>query len=79
MSPNSIASLSSTPLLAPNAVFLSIFAGLLLLLHAVLAILLWRSYGYAIGMLGGLLLELLGYVAKVELSHNRGNKDAYIM
>ncbi|KAL7822592.1 RTA-like protein [Trichoderma gracile] len=30
-------------------------------------------------MLGGLLLELLGYVAKVQLSHSRANKNAYIM
>ncbi len=78
MASNSIASLSFTPLLAPNAVFLSIFVTLLVV-HAILAIFFWRFYGYAIGMLGGLLLELLGYAAKVKLSRNRGSKDAYIM
>lgn len=77
-SPNIVASLFFTPLPVPNVVFLSIFATLLLV-HAVLAILFWRFYGYAIGMLGGLLLELLGYVAKVQLSHNRRKKDTYIM
>ena len=78
MSSNSIASLSFTPLLAPNAVFLTIFI-LLLLLHITLVIRFWWFYGYAIGMLGGLLLEVLGYVAKVQLSHNPGNENAYIM
>ncbi|CAI6089140.1 unnamed protein product, partial [Clonostachys chloroleuca] len=39
----------------------------------------WRFYGYAIGMVGGLLLELVGYVAKVQLSYNQSNKNAYIM
>ncbi|ETS06649.1 hypothetical protein M419DRAFT_68195 [Trichoderma reesei RUT C-30] len=76
--PNGIGALSFTPLLAPNAIFVTIFT-FLLLIHIALAIRFWRFYGYAIGMLGGLLLELLGYVAKVQLSHSRANKNGYIM
>jgi hypothetical protein len=69
--------ISFTPLLAPNAIFTTIFTTLLLF-HVLLAIRFWRFYGYAIGMLGGLLLELLGYVAKVQLAHH-GDKNGYIM
>ncbi|PTB79152.1 hypothetical protein M440DRAFT_1436501 [Trichoderma longibrachiatum ATCC 18648] len=76
--PNGIGALSFTPLLAPNALFITIFT-ILLLIHVLFAIRFWRFYGYAIGMLGGLLLELLGYVAKVQLSRNRANKNGYIM
>jgi hypothetical protein len=76
--PNGIGALTFTPTLAPNAIFATIFT-ILLLLQTLLTFKFWRHYGYAIGMLGGLLLEMLGYVAKVQLSHNRKNKDAYIM
>lgn len=75
---NSIASLSFTPLLTLNAVFLSIFVTLLIV-HAILAIFFWRFYDYAIEMLGDLLLKLLDYAIKVKLSRNRGSKNAYIM
>lgn len=78
MASNGIAALSFTPLAVPNAVFLAIFC-ILLLVHLVLATHLYRWYGYMIGMLGGLLLEMLGYIAKVSLSKNRANKSAYIM
>lgn len=76
--PNGVGALTFTPDLAPNAVFLTIFI-ILFLSHLGLAIRYWRYYGYAIGMLGGLLLELLGYAAKVQLSNNRADKNGYIM
>lgn len=76
--PNGIGALTFTPVLAANAVFVAIFA-ILLFVQALLTIKFWRHYGYAIGMLCGLLLEMLGCVAKVQLSHNRHNKNAYIM
>jgi hypothetical protein len=69
--------ISFTPLLAPNAIFTTIFA-ILFLIHLIFTIRFWRFYGYAIGMLGGLLLELLGYVAKVQLAHH-GDRNGYIM
>ncbi|GJN76004.1 hypothetical protein PLIIFM63780_002268 [Purpureocillium lilacinum] len=67
-----------TPVYAPNAFFLSIFT-ILLVVQLILTYFFWRSYGYAIGMLGGLLLELLGYAAKLMLSQDRKNKNGYIM
>lgn len=67
-----------TPVYAPNAFFLSIFT-ILLVVQLILTYFYWRSYGYAIGMLGGLLLELLGYAAKLMLSQDRKNKNGYIM
>ncbi|UKZ80774.1 hypothetical protein TrVFT333_008539 [Trichoderma virens FT-333] len=76
--PNGIGALSFTPMLAPNAIFVTVFT-ILLIIQLVLTVRFWRYYGYAIGMLGGLLLELLGYVAKVQLSHSRTNKNGYIM
>ncbi|KAJ5900937.1 uncharacterized protein N7473_005007 [Penicillium subrubescens] len=69
--------ISFTPLLAPNAIFTTIFT-ILFLNHLLFTIRFWRFYGYAIGMLGGLLLELLGYVAKVQLARH-GDKNGYIM
>lgn len=75
---NGVGAINFVPLLAPNAIFLAIFC-ILLLLHSILAVLFWRFYGYAIGMVGGLLLEFVGYIAKVQLSHNQSNKNAYIM
>lgn len=76
--PNGIGALPFTPLLAPSAVFVTIFI-ILFLIHILLAIRFWRYYGYAIGMVCGLLLEMLGYVAKVQLAHDRMNKNGYIM
>ncbi|KAK4074768.1 uncharacterized protein Triagg1_4917 [Trichoderma aggressivum f. europaeum] len=76
--PNGIGALSFTPMLAPNAIFTTIYT-ILLLIQLVLTVRFWRYYGYAIGMLGGLILELVGYIAKVQLSHNRADKNGYIM
>lgn len=76
--PNGIGALPFTPLLAPAAAFVAIFA-ILLAVHAVLAVMYQKYYGYSIGMVCGLLLEMLGYIAKVQLSHDRMNKNGYIM
>ncbi|KAG4258106.1 hypothetical protein FPRO03_03061 [Fusarium proliferatum] len=76
--PNGIAAIDFSPLLAPNAIFLS-FYSIFFLLHVLIAIRFWRFYGYSIGMVCGILLELIGYCGKVQLSHNRDNKDGYIM
>lgn len=76
--PNGVGALPFTPLLAPSAIFATIF-GVLLLLHVVFAYKFRRYYGYAIGMLCGLLLEFLGYIAKVQLANDRRNKNGYIM
>ncbi len=75
---NHIGGLSFVPSYGPNAFFLAVFV-ILLSAQIVLTYFFWRSYGYAIGMLGGLLLEVLGYAAKVMLSRDRRNKNGYIM
>ncbi|KKP00688.1 hypothetical protein THAR02_07202 [Trichoderma harzianum] len=76
--PNGIGALTFTPMLAPNAIFTTVYT-ILLILQLVLTVRFWRYYGYAIGMLGGLILELVGYIAKVQLSPNRADKNGYIM
>lgn len=75
---NGIASLSFTPQYAPNIAFLVTFSTLLLAQTA-LAVMFPRFYGYAIGMIGGLILEVVGYAAKLMLSKNPENKNGYIM
>jgi hypothetical protein len=76
--PNGEGALPFTPLLAPSAIFTTIF-GILFALHLFLAYKFRRYYGYAIGMVCGLLLEFLGYIAKVMLSKDRRDKNGYIM
>jgi hypothetical protein len=56
------------PSLAGNMLYLSIFA-LCLLCQLVLGIR-HRTWGYMIGMFGGLVLEILGYVARVQLHYD---------
>jgi len=70
--------ISFTPHYAANVVFLTLFV-LLFASHVSLAVRYWRCYGYTIGMICGLLLEFLGYLAKVRLSRNREDKSSYIM
>lgn len=77
VAPNGVGAINFVPILAANAIFLTIFC-ILLFLHCILVLRFWRYYGYAISMIGGLLLELIGYAAKVQLAHNQSNKNAYI-
>ena len=70
--------LGFTPLYIPNVIFL-VFFSLSLTGHFISSIIFRRRYGYAIGMLAGVLLEVLGYDGKVQLSQNREDTNAYIM
>lgn len=76
--PNGIGALTFTPFFAGNVILAVIFA-MILSVHMALTVRYWRYYGYAFGMLSGLLLEILGCVAKVKLAHNRADKSSYIM
>ncbi|CAK7229118.1 hypothetical protein SCUCBS95973_007112 [Sporothrix curviconia] len=75
---NGVGALPFTPLMVPAVVF-AILYGVLMFLQLIVAARFWRYFGNAIGMICGLLLELLGYVAKVMLSHDRFNKSGSIM
>ena len=77
-SPNGEGILPFTPAYAPAAFFTAYYA-IMLFCHCILAFAYRKYYGYAIGMICGLLLELLGYIAKVMLSNDRKNKNGYIL
>ncbi len=57
-----------TPTLAGNALYLTIFI-LALLIQAFLGIR-YRTWGFLGGMIGGLALEILGYISRVKLHEN---------
>jgi hypothetical protein len=56
------------PNLAGNIVYLAVF-GLLIVPQLYFGIR-YRTWGYMAGMLGGLLLEIIGYVGRVQLHFN---------
>jgi len=60
--------MSYIPTLAGNAFFLGMF-GLALLCQCILGIR-YRTWGYLFGMFGGLVLEILGYVSRIQLHYN---------
>jgi RTA1 like protein len=60
--------MSYIPTLAGNAFFLVMFS-LALLCQCILGIR-YRTWGYLSGMFGGLALEILGYVSRIQLHYN---------
>lgn len=73
--PLSVAQVDYIPTLAGNAIFLAAF-GVLLLLHTFLGIR-YRTWGVLVGMFGGLLLEVLGYVGRIQMHYNPFRYDAF--
>lgn len=65
------------PNLAGNAIYAGIF-GLLLASQLFLGIR-YKTWGYLVGMLFGLLLELLGYVGRLMLHNDIFNKNSFII
>lgn len=65
------------PSLAGNAFFIALFA-LLLLLQIGLSIR-YRTWGFLVGMIGGLVLEVLGYVGRVQMHFNPFIKNPFLM
>lgn len=65
------------PTLAGNALYLAIFA-LLLLMQTLLGIR-YRTWGYFGAMLGGLILEIVGYGARVKMHFNPFLSDPFLM
>ena len=64
------------PTLAGNVFFLALF-GLALLWQCILAIR-YRTWGYLFGMFGGLVLEILGYVGRVQLHYNVFSEPKFV-
>jgi hypothetical protein len=56
------------PSLAGNVLYLVLF-GLLLIAQVRMGFM-YRTWGFTAGMFGGLLLEVLGYAGRVEMSFN---------
>jgi hypothetical protein len=64
------------PTLAGNALFLGLF-GLALLCQCLLGIR-YRTWGYLFGMFGGLVLEILGYIGRVQLHYNVFSQNKFV-
>jgi hypothetical protein len=66
--PLSFAQFTYVPNLAGNVLFLALFA--LMLIAQIFFGIRYRTWGFLAGMVGGLLLELLGYIARIKLHEN---------
>jgi len=75
--PLELAQVRYDPTLAGNALYLSIFA-LLLCIHIFLGIR-YRTWGYFGAMFGGLVLEIVGYGARVKMHYNPFLSDPFLM
>ncbi|KAI9833950.1 MAG: hypothetical protein M1819_003459 [Sarea resinae] len=65
------------PSLGGNLAFLIIFA-IILILQIGLGIF-YRTWGFLGGMFGGLLLEVLGYVGRVQMHHNPFTQEPFLL
>jgi hypothetical protein len=65
------------PNLGGNAFFLAVFA-LLIFIHLFMGIK-YKTWGYFVGMVGGLALEIVGYVARVMMSKNPWESNPFLM
>jgi hypothetical protein len=64
------------PSLAGNAIFVAIFA-LLLVAQIVLGIR-YRTWAYLAGLSGGLVLEVIGYAGRIQMHYNPFRFDPYL-
>lgn len=62
------AQLTYDPSLAGNVFFAALF-GLLISIQIILGIY-YRTWAYAIGMIGGFTLELCGYIGRIQMHYN---------
>jgi hypothetical protein len=75
--PLSLAHTNYLPTLAGNALYASIF-GLCLIAQVILCIR-YRIWGFLVGMFGGLVLEIIGYVARIMMHSNPFTKTNFLM
>ncbi len=71
------AQLTYDPSLAGNVIFAVLF-GLLLSLHIILGTY-YRTWGYTIGMVGGMILELIGYIGRIQMHYNPFIQQPFFM
>jgi hypothetical protein len=75
--PIAAAQLPYAPNLFGNALYLSIFS-LCLALNLIFGV--WfRTWGYAVGMVTGCVLEVLGYVGRVKMHFNPFPSDPFML
>jgi hypothetical protein len=65
------------PSLAGNCFYLAVF-GVVIIFQAAFGIT-KRTWGFLIAMLGGLTLEIIGYVARVQMHSNPFAKSPFLM
>ncbi|ERF75848.1 hypothetical protein EPUS_01214 [Endocarpon pusillum Z07020] len=75
--PLELASIEYIPTLPGNALYVSLFA-LCLLVQLYFGIR-YRTWGFLAGMIGGLVLEILGYVARIQIHFNPFREDPFLM
>jgi hypothetical protein len=75
--PLSMANMDYVPSLGGNLVFIAVFG---LVLIGLLGIgIRYKTWSYMIAMTGGLLLEIIGYVARVQMHDNPFKSDPFLM
>ncbi|KAL8659393.1 MAG: hypothetical protein Q9202_007142 [Teloschistes flavicans] len=75
--PLSIAQVHYVPNLGGNAFYLAIFS-LLLVLQLIFGFY-WRTWSYTGAVFGGLVLEILGYVSRVQMHYNPFKSNPFLM
>lgn len=75
--PLDLANIDYVPSLAGNLIFIAVF-GLVLIAQLGIGIR-YKTWSYLIAMTGGLLLEIIGYVARVQMHYNPFKSDPFLM
>ena len=75
--PLSLANQDYVPTLAGNTLYATIF-GILLLVQLVFGIR-YKTWGYLVGMIGGLLLEVLGYIGRIQMHSNPFTQGPFLL
>ena len=81
LNPNSVCfgqqQIGYLPTLAGNAFFAAVF-GLCLLVQIFLGIR-YKTWGFLVGMVGGITLEVVGYVGRIMLHNNPFDNNSFLM
>ena len=75
--PVELQTMQYVPSLPGNAFFLALFA-LLLIAHLAFGFK-WRTWSFAGCVFGGLVLEIIGYVARIQMHNNPFDSDPFLM